>query len=64
MGISGVQQEHKKGLIVKLYLKDFEPFLVVLGDFVRSDQLNVVAVTRVAHYVVLDREKGEMCHIT
>lgn len=31
--------------MVKLYLKDFEPFLVVLGDFVHSDQLNVTAIT-------------------
>lgn len=28
-----------------LYLEDFEPVLVVLGDFVCSDQLNVVAIT-------------------
>lgn len=40
-----------------LYLEDLEPVLVVLGDFVCSDQLNVVAITWVAHYIVLRRKK-------
>lgn len=43
---------------MNLYLEDFEPFLAVLGDFVGSDQLNVVSVARVAHYVVLHRESS------
>lgn len=44
--------------MINLYLEDFESLLVILGNFVRSDQLDVVAVARVAHYVVLHREKG------
>lgn len=43
---------------MNLYLEDFEPFLVVLGDSVSSDQLDVVAVARVAHDVVLHRESS------
>lgn len=39
-----------------LYLDDLEPFLVVLWDFVRSDELDVAAVARVAHDVVLNIE--------
>jgi len=35
------------------YLDDFQPLFVILGHFVRSDQLDVVAVARVAHDVVL-----------
>lgn len=46
------------GLIMSLYLEDFESLFVVLGDFVRSDQLDVVAVARVAHYVVLRPENS------
>lgn len=43
--------------MITLHLEDFESLLVILGNFVRSDQLDVVAVTRVAHYVILPREK-------
>lgn len=38
------------------YLDDFESFLVVLGHFVSSDQLDVTAVAGVAHDVVLGRK--------
>lgn len=41
-----------------LYLDDLEPFLVVLWDFVRSDELDVAAVARVAHDVVLEYAKN------
>lgn len=44
VGKTGVQLENMGGLIKKLYLEHFESLLVVLGDFVRSDQLSVVAV--------------------
>lgn len=42
-----------------LYLKSFESLFVILGDFVRSDQLDVVAITRVAHNVILQRRKSK-----
>lgn len=40
------------------YLQDFKSLLVILGDFVCRDQFNVVAIARVAHYVILCREKS------
>lgn len=39
-----------------MYLKDFEPLLVVFGYFVCSHQLNAVAISRVADNVILHRE--------
>lgn len=44
--------------ILNLYLKDFEPLLVVFGYFICFDQLNVVAVSRVANDVILHRESS------
>lgn len=43
---------------MNLYLDDFESLFVILGGFVRSDQLDVVAVAWVAHNVVLRRENS------
>lgn len=42
-----------------LYLKNFESLFVILGDFVRSDQLDVVTVSRVTHDVVLHRRNSK-----
>lgn len=41
-----------------MYLKDFEPLLVVFGYFVCSHQLNVVAISRVADNVILHKERS------
>ncbi len=41
-----------------LYLEDFESLLVILGDFVHSDQLSVIAIAWVSHDVVLHRENS------
>lgn len=46
------------GRVAILYLDDFEPFLVVPRDFVSSDELDVAAVARVAHDVVLKKKKN------
>lgn len=53
-----VQDGNMTGRVAVLYLDDFEPFLVVLRDFVSSDKLDVAAVARVAHDVVLKKKKS------
>lgn len=42
-----------------VYLKNFESLFVILGNFVCSDKLDVVTITRVSHDVILQRRNDK-----